>query len=87
MEPLGTRQRVWRSLRSTLGLRFASLPSRIMFSVFAAALLTGVAVAWVSTQSTEAFLRQDMDDATAMTDTIELLGLVSGLAEISGGPR
>lgn len=35
----------------------------------------------------EAFLRQDMDDATAMPDTIELLGLVSGLTEISGGPR
>ena len=35
----------------------------------------------------EAFLRQDMDDGTAMTDTIELLGLVSGAAEISGGAR
>ena len=35
----------------------------------------------------EAFLRQDMDDATAMTDTIELLRLVSGAAEISEGAR
>ena len=62
MAPAGTHKRVMQSMRSTLRLRFASLPSRIIFSVFAAALVTGAAVAWVSTQSTEAFLRQGIDE-------------------------
>ena len=41
---------------------FASLPSRIITSVFAAALVTSFAVAYTATQSTEAFLRGKIDE-------------------------
>jgi diguanylate cyclase (GGDEF)-like protein len=41
---------------------FASLPSRIITSVFAAALVTSFAVAYTATQSTEVFLRQKIDE-------------------------
>ena len=41
---------------------FASLPSRIITSVFAAALFTSLAVTWISTQSTESFLRDKIDE-------------------------
>jgi diguanylate cyclase (GGDEF)-like protein len=41
---------------------FQSLPSRIIASVFAAALVTSALVTWVSTQSTEVFLRSKIND-------------------------
>jgi len=43
-------------------LRFASLPTRIIVSVFAAALVAGIAVAMIATRSTEAFLRSKIDE-------------------------
>jgi diguanylate cyclase (GGDEF)-like protein len=45
------------AIRRPLG----SLPSRIIFSVFAAALVTSLVVAWISTQSIESFLRAKID--------------------------
>lgn len=49
------------ALRSALRLRFASLPTRIIVSVFAAAVVTGLAVTFISTRSTERFLRSKID--------------------------
>ena len=40
---------------------FQSLPSRIVFAVFAATLVTSLVVAWVSAQSIESFLRDKID--------------------------
>jgi diguanylate cyclase (GGDEF)-like protein len=48
--------------RSLVGQPFQSLPSRIVFSVFSAALVTSLAVAWMSTQSIESFLRGKIDE-------------------------
>lgn len=62
MAAAGGTTRVWGALRSALRLRFASLPTRIIVSVFAAALVTGMAVAAISTHSTEAFLRSKIDE-------------------------
>ena len=42
--------------------RFAGLPTRIIVSVFSAALVTGVAVTLTSTRSTESFLREKIDE-------------------------
>lgn len=39
-----------------------SLPSRIIVSVFAAALVTSIAVTWISTRSIESFLREQIDE-------------------------
>ncbi len=39
-----------------------SLPSRIIVSVFAAALVTSLAVTWISTRSIESFLREKIDE-------------------------
>ncbi len=49
------------ALRSALRFRFASLPTRIIVSVFSAALVTGLAVTLISTSSTERFLRSKID--------------------------
>ncbi|MGH0029704.1 MAG: sensor domain-containing diguanylate cyclase [Myxococcota bacterium] len=51
-----------RALRGAVGRPFASLPSRIMSAVSAAALLTSFAVAYTSTHTTEAFLRRKIDE-------------------------
>ena len=48
-------------LGSALRLRFASLPTRIIVLVFAAALVTGIAVTAISMGSTEAFLRSKIE--------------------------
>ena len=42
-------------------LRFASLPTRIIVSVFSTAVVTGIAVTLISTSSTETFLRSKID--------------------------
>jgi diguanylate cyclase (GGDEF)-like protein len=52
----------WESLRSTARRPFESLPSRIIVSVFAAALVTSGLVTWISTESTETFLRSRIDE-------------------------
>jgi hypothetical protein len=52
----------WESLRSTVRRPFESLPSRIIVSVFAAALVTSGLVTWISTESTETFLRSKIDE-------------------------
>jgi len=49
------------AIGSAVRLRFASLPTRIIVSVFAAALGTGLAVTLLSTSSTEAFLRSKIE--------------------------
>ena len=41
---------------------FQSLPSRIILSVFGAALVSSLVITWISTQSTEAFLRAKIDE-------------------------
>jgi diguanylate cyclase (GGDEF)-like protein len=55
--------RPFRSQRMVALLRrpFRSLPSRIISSVFAAALVTSLAVAWMSTRSIDSFLRSKME--------------------------
>jgi diguanylate cyclase (GGDEF)-like protein len=50
-----------RRLTATLQLPFASLPSRIVTSVFLATLLTSLIVTWVSTRSIGSFLRGEID--------------------------
>jgi len=50
-----------RWIGSALRRPFASLPSRIILSVFAAALVTSLMVAWISTRSIESFLRGKID--------------------------
>lgn len=67
--------RVWGALRSAVRLRFASLPTRIIVSVFAAALVTGLAVAAIATRSTESFLRSKIDErfAKLLADNVERL--------------
>ena len=52
----------WESLRSKVRRPFESLPSRIIVSVFAAALVTSGLVTWISTESTETFLRSKIDE-------------------------
>jgi diguanylate cyclase (GGDEF)-like protein len=56
---------------------FRSLPSRIIVSVFAAALVTSLAVTWTSTNSIESFLRAKMDQRfpAILRSTSERLGL------------
>jgi diguanylate cyclase (GGDEF)-like protein len=53
-------------LRRWLGSRllrpFGSLPSRIVISVFSAALVTSLAVSFISTRSIESFLREKIDE-------------------------
>jgi len=44
---------------------FRSLPARIIVSVFAAALVTSLAVTWISIHSIESFLRREMADEFA----------------------
>lgn len=56
------RARALMRFRSAARRPFGSLPSRIIVSVFAAALVTSVAVTWISTQSTQAFLRHEIDE-------------------------
>jgi len=51
-----------RWIGSALRRPFASLPSRIILSVFAAALVTSLVVAWISTRSIESFLRAKIDE-------------------------
>jgi len=46
---------------------FSSLPSRIITSVFAAAVVTSFGVAYTATRSTEVFLRQKIDDRFPQT--------------------
>ena len=55
VEGSGTRGRPWRE-------GFLGLPGKIVLVVFAAALVTGVAVTLISTRSTEAFLREKIDE-------------------------
>jgi diguanylate cyclase (GGDEF)-like protein len=50
------------ALGSALRLRFTSLPTRIIVSVFSAALVTGLAVTLIATGSTERFLRSKIDE-------------------------
>jgi len=50
-----------RWIASSLRRPFTSLPSRIIVSVFAAALITSLVVAWISTRSIESFLRAEID--------------------------
>jgi diguanylate cyclase (GGDEF)-like protein len=50
-----------RWIGSALRRPFASLPSRFIVSVFAAALVTSLAVTWISTRSIESFLRAKID--------------------------
>ena len=50
-----------RRLRAVLRAPMRSLPSRIILSVFGAALVTSLAVALVSTSSIESFLRRKID--------------------------
>ena len=47
-------------VRALLRSPFASLPSRIITSVFSAALVTSVAVTWTATSATEHFLRRQI---------------------------
>jgi len=51
----------WRRVRAVLRAPLRSLPSRIILSVFGAALATSLAVALVSTSSIESFLRRKID--------------------------
>ncbi|MBW2268865.1 MAG: diguanylate cyclase [Deltaproteobacteria bacterium] len=51
----------WRRIAGALKRPLDSLASRVALSVFGAALVTGLAVTWISTQSTEAFLRAKID--------------------------
>lgn len=46
----------------TLRLPFDSLPSRIVAVAVSTALVTSLAVTWISTRSTESFLRREIDD-------------------------
>jgi len=56
---------------------FRKLPSRIIISVFAAALVTSLTVTWASTGSIESFLRAKMDERfpAILGSTSERLGL------------
>ena len=57
-------------LRGAVRGPFSSLPSRIITSVFAAALVTSFAVAYTATQSTEVFPSlEDPDDIYSKLDT------------------
>jgi diguanylate cyclase (GGDEF)-like protein len=49
-------------LGSLLARTFGSLPSRIVISVFLAALVTSLVVSFVATRSIESFLREKIDD-------------------------
>jgi diguanylate cyclase (GGDEF)-like protein len=51
-----------RRLGSLLARTFGSLPSRIVVSVFAAALITSLVVSFVATRSLETFLREKIDE-------------------------
>jgi diguanylate cyclase (GGDEF)-like protein len=51
----------WSRVRAVLRVPLRSLPSRIILSVFGAALATSLAVALVSTSSIESFLRRKID--------------------------
>ena len=51
-----------RRLGSLLLRPFGSLPSRIVTSVFSAALITALAVSFISTRSIESFLREKIDE-------------------------
>jgi diguanylate cyclase (GGDEF)-like protein len=53
---------IWASLRSMTRGPFESLPSRIIVSVYAAALLTSLLVTGIATKSTESFLRGKIDE-------------------------
>ena len=66
-------QRIW----ARMGRPFRSLPTRIIVSVFAAALVTSLAVTWTSTGSIESFLRAKMDRRfpAILRSTSERLGL------------
>ena len=59
--PSGDASKEFGVLRSALRLRFASLPTRIIVSVFSAAVVTGIAVTLISTSSIERFLRSKID--------------------------
>lgn len=63
-ESIRARLKALRSERTLAWLRapLRSLPSRIVVSVFGAALVTGLAVTWVSVRSTEGFLREKIDE-------------------------
>ena len=58
----GALARLWPSLRSLLRSPFESLPARIISSVYAAALVTSVLVTGITTKSTEAFLRGEIEE-------------------------
>ena len=49
-------------VRALLGRPFANLPAKIITVIFATTLVTSIAVAYIATQSTEAFLRQKIDE-------------------------
>jgi diguanylate cyclase (GGDEF)-like protein len=49
-------------LRAALARPFGSLATRIVTAVFAAALITSLAVSWFSTRSIEGFLREKIDE-------------------------
>jgi diguanylate cyclase (GGDEF)-like protein len=51
-----------RRVESLLGRPFRSLPSRIVTSVFSAALITSLVVSFASTRSIESFLREKIDE-------------------------
>ena len=51
-----------RRLESLLARPFRSLPSRIVTSVFSAALVTSLVVSFISTRSIESFLREKIDE-------------------------
>ncbi|MDH3521819.1 MAG: diguanylate cyclase, partial [Myxococcales bacterium] len=54
--------RLWAALRSLARSPVESLPSRIIISVYAAALVTSVLVTGIATKSTETFLRSKIDE-------------------------
>lgn len=51
----------WQRIVSAVKYPFRSVPSRIVVAVFGAALITGLAVTWISSRSTETFLRAKID--------------------------
>ena len=51
----------WQRIGRLLPSPRRSVASRIVFSVFVAALVTGLAVTWISSRSTESFLRRKID--------------------------
>jgi diguanylate cyclase (GGDEF)-like protein len=50
-------------IASALRKPFQGVPSRIILSVFSAALVASLAVAWVSTQTIASFLRREIDES------------------------